>query len=306
MADEDRNAPSELQTPSFWEYAPGLKLAWTEFGDPSGFPVMFYHGWPSSRLQGTIAHSAAAELGLRLIAADRPGMGRSDTVKGRRLSDWPGLIGRFADFLGLDRFAQLGVSGGGPYVLACAALIPDRLAASSVLCGMVPLAFAKGGQKYLSPAFRAMVPFRKLPPACLTPGLALLGASAKLRLGRIPGFITSLVMPEKDRSVLVNQADRWQAINRSVREGIAGQGNAGVLSDANVFFEDPGFEPGDVIHPVRWWHGDDDHHIGLPLVRALFGKMPVGTLEVAAGYGHFSLALDYCPAALAHIAAEVS
>ena len=66
-----RNLPP-AEEPRFWEISPGRRLAWNEYGAPDGFPVMYYHGWPSSRLQARLAHHLALERGLRIVAMDRP------------------------------------------------------------------------------------------------------------------------------------------------------------------------------------------------------------------------------------------
>ena len=79
-------------------------------------PIMFFHGFPGSRLRASsIGHEAAARAGVRVIAPDRPGMGLSTFQPGRRIVDWPGDVAALADALGLPTFAVAGVSGGGPY-----------------------------------------------------------------------------------------------------------------------------------------------------------------------------------------------
>ncbi len=115
-------------------------MAFAEYGQPDGEPVFFCHGWPASRLQAGLLHNEGLELGARIIAPDRPGIGFSPIQKGRRLRDWPALIGGLADTLELDRFRILGVSGGGPYALATAWGLPERTIAASVVCGAPPLA----------------------------------------------------------------------------------------------------------------------------------------------------------------------
>ncbi|MBW2547908.1 MAG: hypothetical protein DRH23_06320 [Deltaproteobacteria bacterium] len=107
----------------------GRKLAYAEYGDPHGYPVMLFHGNPSSRLSWGLIPDSPFRPHLRLIAPDRPGFGRSDFQPGRRLLDWPDDVSELAEALGLNRFAVLGVSGGGPATLACAWRIPERLTA---------------------------------------------------------------------------------------------------------------------------------------------------------------------------------
>ena len=74
-----------------------------------------------------------------LVAVDRPGVGQSDPLPGRRLLAWPDDVALLADGLGLDRFAVLGHSGGGPFATACAHALPERVTALGVVCGFAPM-----------------------------------------------------------------------------------------------------------------------------------------------------------------------
>ena len=114
----------------------GRRLAYALYGKPDGTPVFHFHGHPGSRLEGKLADRAARRLGVRLIVADRPGMGFSDYQPQRRLLDWPDTLVELADVLGIERFAVQGTSGGGPYALACAFRIPERLTACGVIAGL--------------------------------------------------------------------------------------------------------------------------------------------------------------------------
>lgn len=104
----------------------GRLLAVEDRGDPAGWPVLVHHGAPSSR------HSAfygpyvrdAAERGFRLIGYDRPGYGESSPQPGRTVADCAADVRAICAEVGIDRMAMWGHSGGGPHVLACAALLP--------------------------------------------------------------------------------------------------------------------------------------------------------------------------------------
>jgi len=104
----------------------GRRLAYTEWGPPDGKPVMLFHGTPGSRLWCPDEEATAA-AGVRLILPDRPGIGHSDPLEGRTLGDWPKDVEALADALEIPTFGIVGVSAGGPYAAACAALIPQRL-----------------------------------------------------------------------------------------------------------------------------------------------------------------------------------
>lgn len=116
----------------------GRHLGYAEYGRPDGEPGFYFHGHPGSRLEPQFADEAAAAAGVRIIALDRPGYGLSDFQPGRTILDWPRDVREVADMLGLGRFAVLGASGGGPYALACAHAMPERVTRAGVISGVGP------------------------------------------------------------------------------------------------------------------------------------------------------------------------
>src|SRR5690606_26440118 len=100
-------------------------LAYTQIGARSGPTVLYFHGAPGSRLELLGLDDAFAEHGIRVVTADRPGYGRSTPLTGRTTADWATDVAALADHLDLDRFGVIGLSSGGPYTVACAALLGD-------------------------------------------------------------------------------------------------------------------------------------------------------------------------------------
>ena len=96
----------------------GRRLAIEQCGEPEGKPVFLMHGTPGSRLGPRPRAIVLHQLGVRLIAFDRPGYGGSDRKFGRTVADVATDVAAIADALELDRFAVLGRSGGGPHALA--------------------------------------------------------------------------------------------------------------------------------------------------------------------------------------------
>ncbi len=117
----------------------GRTLGYAEYGDPNGKPVFFFHGLPGSRLQRHPDESIATGLSARIITIDRPGYGLSDFHQGRTLLDWPDDVTPRAGSLNIDRFAAVGLSGGGPYLLSCTHKMPDRITTATVISGMGPI-----------------------------------------------------------------------------------------------------------------------------------------------------------------------
>jgi len=114
------------------------RLAARRWGDLDGRPVFLLHGTPGSRLGVHPDEGDLRRLGVCLITYDRPGYGLSDPKHGRTVADAAADVELIADHYGYDRFLVVGRSGGGPHALACAALLPSRVAGVASLLGLAP------------------------------------------------------------------------------------------------------------------------------------------------------------------------
>jgi len=118
----------------------GRQIAYMEYGNPNGKPVILFHGNRNSRLMFEFISDYAYKSNLYVIVPDRPGYGLSDFYSpGCSLVDYPSDVIFLADSLGIDRFAVFGYSSGGPSALSCAWKIPERLTAVGVFAGVGPL-----------------------------------------------------------------------------------------------------------------------------------------------------------------------
>lgn len=297
--------PPPALPPQLWEHTPGKYLAWNEYGTPTGHPVLYYHGWPSSRLQARLAHHLAIEKNIRLISMDRPGIGKSTLIPNRHIDDWPTLISRFADHLHLQKFGQLGISGGGPYVLSCAASIPERLTASAVLAGMVPIPLTTLGTRGLHPLYRTLIPLRKSPSLLFTALFRIASAATRTSPKKLPISLMVRTLATQDRILLHRSDAIWEVATTSFTEGVS-SGGKGVITDAEIYFQTPHFSPSEITHPIHYWHGGDDKNIPLSLVENLTSSMPHAHLETAPTLGHFSLAIYRAPHALDYLATHAT
>ena len=265
----------------------GHRLGFAEFGDPGGLPIFWLHGTPgASRQLAPLAKAHAAEHGLRLIGLERPGVGSSNPHRYERIVDFAHDVARAADALDIDRFGVVGLSGGGPYTLACAHELPDRVPAVGVLGGVAPAVgeeAAKGGITALAPYFSLLAgplerPIERSLRALLlgmAPAVDLLFLGVYAAMG--PGDKRVLDMPGvKDMFI--------DDLLRGVQRG----GVGAILQDVVLFGRDWGFKVRDVRTPVYWWHGDAD--IIIPYTHAVHvaGLLPDCTFVEQPGESHLS------------------
>lgn len=115
----------------------GRTLGYAQYGLPDGKPVLYCHGFPGSRIESALLHEDAKRLGLRIIAPDRPGMGWSSLDPNRTMLSTVKDMEVLVNHLELEKYGILGISGGGPYALACAKAHPaQKVRAISVVCGL--------------------------------------------------------------------------------------------------------------------------------------------------------------------------
>ncbi|MFZ4766223.1 MAG: alpha/beta fold hydrolase [Roseimicrobium sp.] len=263
----------------------GNKLGYAEYGDPGGLPLFYFHGWPSSRTQGELMHEVGVQRGLRIIAPDRPGIGLSTFQPDRKLLDWPPVLAELADALGCGRFHLLGVSGGGPYVLATVHALAERVLTAGVICGAPPLLHV--GTQDLLWTFRLALWGQRHAPALIAPGLVV--AARFLRMPRealpVRAFIASLAARDQEA---MNVPELYGIISRSGAEGLE-SGARGVAADGNIYSSDWGIPLESVSFPIHYWHGTDDRHIPPSMVERFVQRMPNATLSLVDGEGHYSL-----------------
>jgi len=119
--------------------ASGRTVGYADHGHPDGTAVIWCHGGPGSRLEPAYVVPAAVDAGLRIVGLDRPGYGLSDPQPGRTIGGWVPEALAVADHLGIDRFVTVGISTGGAYALAAAALAPERVLGVVPCCSMTDM-----------------------------------------------------------------------------------------------------------------------------------------------------------------------
>jgi len=265
----------------------GRTLGYAEFGDPRGAPLFYFHGWPSSRLQGELLDETGKRRGLRVIAPDRPGIGLSDFHPGRTLADWPPLLRELAQRVGAEKFYVLGVSGGGPYSLVCAHAMPERLLGASVVCGAPSIRIA--GTEGLFWAYKLGLWAQHHLPFTLRPGLRLAGWIAGRKITQWPQTWLSRLYAAEDRRALQDE-NMHRIMMQSGRQALMGDVRA-LRLDGMIYSSDWGFDLGEIQLPVRFWHGDEDWNIPLALAQRTAAQVPNAIFRVTPKDGHYSLPL---------------
>jgi len=269
--------------------ANGLKLGYAEYGDPRGEVAFYFHGWPSSRIQGSLFDAAAKQHGVRLICPDRPGIGLSDFQPGRTLFDWPEALTQLASHVGADNYHVIGWSGGGPYVLVTALMLPKRLLSASIICGAPPLKFL--GDREMFWLYRVMIQLRHYLPTVLGSVLRFGGLIAKGSPQKVPLRWLMKLLGQEDRRIL--SLPGIYDVVRDATLGALDRGPRSVIADADIYLNEWGFEISQINFPIRFWHGKQDRNIAWSYTERLASLIPAATSVWSEIDGHYSLPVTH-------------
>jgi pimeloyl-ACP methyl ester carboxylesterase len=260
----------------------GRLLGYGEYGAATGYPVIFFHGMPGSRLEGKLAHESASRQNVRLIAPDRPGYGLSDFKPKRRILDWADDVLELADALGIDRFAIAGISGGGPYVAACAWRIPKRLTGAVIISGVGPFE-APGATEGMSRQNRALFGMARRVPPLARALLSVMGTIATRWPQRFIGQMKR-AMPAPDRAVLERDGNA-DTFAEDMRESFR-CGSRGAAWEAQLYARPWGFRLEDIAMEVHLWQGGEDVNVAPSMGRYQAQAIPNAKLSFYEHEGH--------------------
>lgn len=293
VAGDDRLStvsPAELEAleTNFKTYstARGTNLAYHEYGNPDGRPLIFFHG-TGSHVHGMLLHKPALELGFRIVAPDRPGVGRSEFRPGWTVLEFAQDVAGLADHLGIERFGIIGISGAGPSLMAAALRLADRL------CCIVDLACAM--PVYADPEMAALL-------GTTDRIYAVLGCRFPLWLFRIPFSILGIMQKRMkspksfaklfDSSLcpadkaLFQLPDLQYLFMRDMQE-LFRNGATGPAHDAQTVYLDWGFSVADIPGHIDIFQGAADIFIPRQFSDYLHSKARDSTLNIIPGQGHF-------------------
>lgn len=269
----------------------GRNLGFAQFGPKTATPVFYFHGWPGSRLEAGFFDIPGAQL----IGVDRPGYGLSDPLAKRTLADWPKDIEALADHLGFDKFAIVGMSGGGPYAASCAHYLKDRITRVAIIAGLGPpeapgmgdnrVGFLLDlGQRpirstVLLNVMRTLVRNKRADQHFLAFRKRLKRASKDVE-AMTPTFLTMLLS--------------------SFREGLRSSAR-GAQSDARIYGQKWPFKLEDIRVPVRIWHGKADVQVPYSIGQYYATHIPGAKSSFPEDEGHVSIVANYLEAIIADL-----
>jgi pimeloyl-ACP methyl ester carboxylesterase len=255
----------------------GRRLGYAEAGPTDGRPLLYFHGTPGSRMERHPETGLLDAMGVRLIALERPGYGISAPQPARQLSCWPADVAAFADWLGIDEFAVLGFSGGGPYALACARYMPKRITATVVVSSPAPYAAMER-----IPEGLALFELARDTPRQASTLLQEMAASGDRLYNLMSGAMAGAESRVMGAAALANMYRR--NMDEAVRQGVEG-----MALDMALIAGDWGFDVAEIADPVDLWHGLEDSFTPPSMGRYLEAKLPNCRSRFLPGEGHFLL-----------------
>ncbi|MFN2491054.1 MAG: alpha/beta fold hydrolase [Actinomycetota bacterium] len=262
------------------DVAGGRELAYTDIGQPDWPCVFFFHGAPSSRLRLAYLEQWFLAEEVRVVSLDRPSYGRSSPQPDRSMDDWPTDVAALADALGIDRFVVAGHSSGGPYAVACAAVLGVRVLAGIILGGVTNMAWPDAWEGYSDTESELM----RLPDeeAAVAWSVERFGADGG-------GFLAAsgFELPKPDEQLYANE--EIARLLASARAEAFRQGVTGYAQDIFVQGRSWPFDPSAIAAPVHVVHGELDTLLPLAHSRHTSEVIAGSNLRVLPGHGHFTI-----------------
>lgn len=268
----------------------GRRVDVLEVGDRDGFPIFHFHGNGTSALEVLLVEAVAQRHGIRLIGLSRPGIGGSDARPGYRLLDWPDDVAEVADQLGIERFAVEGLSGGGPYALACASKIAPRLTG----CGLISTATGSFASQFAPPSMRAALWLLTHQPRLMQ---ALLRLGATFQGSDEASIEKRLLRNRKRLGTADHQLLDIPQIRTSFARAIADGSRQGAdtpAKDGLIFVGPWGFRPEEIsFEKVYLWQGEQDRVMSAVAARRLSQALPHCTATFYPEEGHLSTFVNH-------------
>ena len=279
----------------------GRTLSYSDIGEPTDYPVLYFHGFPGSRLEAAFAEQTILQCRVRVISVERPGYGQSSHNPHREIRDWPDDIEQLANALGLTRFSVLGMSTGGGYALACAHALPGRVHSTGIAGTLAPM---DDPVVLEDMNWVARLAFRFIGKESIWARL-IVGRLLGYLIRQYAGLVVKAIKPtlcQFDREVLEDESFHRE-FTRSIREAYQ-NGYHGPLHDLALVARPWGFAPEEIHGTVHLWHGQRDSVVPHSMGQHLALRLHNCHTSFPQDEGHFSIIANYMQWALLTLKAE--
>jgi pimeloyl-ACP methyl ester carboxylesterase len=264
------------------ELADGRTLAFDQYGDPDGAPIVFTHGFGDSRLIRNPDEGLTSSLGVRVVAPDQPGVGGSSPKPGRKMVDWGSDVEELVDHLGIGNFAVAGHSGGGPHTLAVAFHLPDRVQRGVLASPVGDFDDAFMRKQLVMKDLKQIAKIHRLHHLLRWANKS----GSKKVLKDLPSYVESVTEDDpSDASTMLDDPAQREMFEASFAQGMA-QGGEGTY-EMTLALWDWGFDLHDVKQPFDVFYGDADQIISPEMPKRVAEELPNGTGHVWPGAGHY-------------------
>jgi pimeloyl-ACP methyl ester carboxylesterase len=236
--------------------------------------VFWHHGTPNIGAPPAPLFAAAARLGIRWVSYDRPGYGGSTPYRDRDVASAADYVSSVADALGIDRFAVMGHSGGGPHALACGALLPERVLGAVSVAGLAPVG-AEGLEWFAGMSDSGVASLRA----------AAEGRAAKERYEASGAEYDPQMFTPEDHAAL---SGAWSWVLDVVNPAVEA-GPDGLIDDDLAYVAPWGFDPARLVAPTLFLHGGRDRVVPSSHGEWLARRCPSAELWLSADDGHISV-----------------
>lgn len=275
---------SVISEPHLATLPDGSKLSYSVFGDPSlNRTVIYFHGFPGSRIEAAGSHQKALAKGISIVALDRPGFGYSSFLPDHTPVSFVPRVAAFCDLIGITRFAVLGVSGGAPYALTCAAKLKARVQGALIVSGVSEYDPTDLDHQ-MTRVNRALLTLGRRAPRIASLIVRVLGRWWQARPQDMLRWMRVLLCLE-DRKIL-RASGRASLLERNLSEALR-QGTRGAALEFVRLCAPWDVAIEEIECPVQFMHGDEDWYVPISMARRSAQRVQRSEIQVFLGHGHF-------------------
>ena len=289
-------APShQSQNDQTFSLSTGHTVGYSTCGPPGSPAIFFLHGFPSSRYEGALLSKMAEKVRVRVICPDRPGIGLSTFDPHRKLLDYPQTILELASHLGINSYTVVGGSGGGPYALACAKVLPkNELRSVGVLAGVGPVELGLDGMRLSTRVFINLMRWASGPLKWITDKTIVRAArdpDPKLYKDLIVSQVKWLKPAE--RELFFKDPTTIDDLVRVSREHFR-NGSEASIKEGQIAVEPWGFKLEDIEYEnIKLWYATEDINTPVQMGRKIAARLRNARLKEYPGETHFTLMEKY-------------